>query len=152
LFTRASRVDATTAQRAIDCAETMMNALVGPIAKKFGFTIDCTGCWCEERGDTFLSKVEPWDPIEGKKYDLKGKLGPWTLALSCLIQIARLRFIGGNCGARFIAWYGTDEDTGTEVKDVEKCGLSGCDRFKRDTEGMVNRRYFRHGRSLTKSI
>jgi hypothetical protein len=28
-----------------------------------------------------------------------------------------------NCGARFVAWYGSEEDAGTEVKDVEKCGL-----------------------------
>jgi hypothetical protein len=32
----------------------------------------------------------------------------------------------------FIAWYGTEEDAGTETKDVEKCGLYGGDPFKRD--------------------
>jgi hypothetical protein len=37
-----------------------------------------------------------------------------------------------NCGARFAAWYGTEEYAGTEVKDVEKCGLCGGDPFKKD--------------------
>jgi len=27
----------------------------------------------------------------------------------------------GNCGARFVTWYGTDEDARTEMKDVVKC-------------------------------
>ena len=38
----------------------------------------------------------------------------------------------GNCGARFAAWYGTEEYAGALVKDVEKCGLCGGDPFKRD--------------------
>jgi hypothetical protein len=33
--------------------------------------------------------------------------------------------------SRFVAWYG-EEDAGTEVKDVDKCGLSGGDPFKKD--------------------
>jgi hypothetical protein len=38
----------------------------------------------------------------------------------------------GNCGARFVAWYGTEEDVGTEAKDVEKCGFCGGHPFKKD--------------------
>ena len=38
----------------------------------------------------------------------------------------------GNCQAQFVAWYGSEEDADTEVKDVEKCGLCGGDPFKRD--------------------
>jgi hypothetical protein len=49
----------------------------------------------------------------------------------CLIEIARSRFNCGNCGARFVAWYGNEEDSGTEIKDVEKC-LCGGDPFKKD--------------------
>jgi hypothetical protein len=29
----------------------------------------------------------------------------------------------GNCGARFIAFYGTEEDAATPIVDTEKCGL-----------------------------
>jgi hypothetical protein len=34
--------------------------------------------------------------------------------------------------ARFVAWYGTEEDAETETVDVEKCALCGGDSFKRD--------------------
>jgi hypothetical protein len=37
-----------------------------------------------------------------------------------------------NCQARFVAWYGTEEDADTETIDVEKCGLCGGDPFKKD--------------------
>jgi hypothetical protein len=37
-----------------------------------------------------------------------------------------------NCGARFVAWYGTEEDAGSEIKDVEKCELCWADPFKKD--------------------
>jgi hypothetical protein len=37
-----------------------------------------------------------------------------------------------NCKARFVAWYGTEEDAETETVDVEKCGLCGGDSFKKD--------------------
>ena len=37
-----------------------------------------------------------------------------------------------NCQARFIAWYGTEEDADTDTIDVEKCGLCGGDPFKKD--------------------
>ena len=37
-----------------------------------------------------------------------------------------------NCQARFVAWYGTEEDAETETVDVEKCGLCGGDSFKKD--------------------
>ena len=37
-----------------------------------------------------------------------------------------------NCHARFIAWYGTEEDADNETIDVEKCGLCGGDPFKKD--------------------
>ena len=37
-----------------------------------------------------------------------------------------------NCGARFVAWCGTEEDADTEVKRVEKCGLCGGDPAKKD--------------------
>ena len=37
----------------------------------------------------------------------------------------------GNCAARFIAWYGEDDDE-TETKDVEKCGICRGDPTKRD--------------------
>jgi Zn finger protein HypA/HybF involved in hydrogenase expression len=37
-----------------------------------------------------------------------------------------------NCQARFVAWYGTEEEADTETIDVEKCGLCGGDSFKRD--------------------
>ena len=37
-----------------------------------------------------------------------------------------------NCKARFVAWYGTDEDAETETVDVEKCGFCGGDSFRKD--------------------
>jgi hypothetical protein len=37
-----------------------------------------------------------------------------------------------NCQARFVAWYGTEEDADTDTIDVEKCGLCGGDSFKKD--------------------
>lgn len=37
-----------------------------------------------------------------------------------------------NCKARFVAWYGTEEDAETETVEVEKCGLCGGDSFKKD--------------------
>jgi hypothetical protein len=37
-----------------------------------------------------------------------------------------------NCQARFVAWYGTEEDAETETVAVEKCGLCGGDSFKKD--------------------
>jgi hypothetical protein len=37
-----------------------------------------------------------------------------------------------NGRARFIAFYGTEEDAETETVDVEKCGLCGGDSFKKD--------------------
>jgi Zn finger protein HypA/HybF involved in hydrogenase expression len=37
-----------------------------------------------------------------------------------------------NCKARFVAWYGTEEESETETVDVEKCGLCGSHSFKRD--------------------
>ena len=37
-----------------------------------------------------------------------------------------------NCGARVIAFYGTEEDVTTEIVDTEKCGLCGADPFKKD--------------------
>jgi hypothetical protein len=37
-----------------------------------------------------------------------------------------------NCQARFVAWYGTEDDAETETFDVEKCGLCGGDPLKRD--------------------
>jgi hypothetical protein len=36
-----------------------------------------------------------------------------------------------NCQARFIAWYGTEEDADTDTIDVEKCGLCGGDPVKK---------------------
>jgi hypothetical protein len=57
------------------------------------------------------------------------------LLLSSPLMPARDRMLEvhcGNCGARFVAWYGTEEDADTEVKDVEKCGLCGGDPFKKD--------------------
>lgn len=36
-----------------------------------------------------------------------------------------------NCGAPFVAWYGEEEDAGSEVKDVDKCGLCGGDPMKK---------------------
>jgi len=36
-----------------------------------------------------------------------------------------------NCQARFIAWYGTEEDADTDTIDVEKCGLFGGDPLTR---------------------
>jgi hypothetical protein len=38
----------------------------------------------------------------------------------------------GNCQARFVGWYGTEEDAETENVNVEKCGLCGGDGFKKD--------------------
>jgi hypothetical protein len=38
----------------------------------------------------------------------------------------------GNCKARFVAYYGTEESADTETLDVEKCGLCGDDPFKPD--------------------
>ena len=38
----------------------------------------------------------------------------------------------GNCGARFIAFYGTEDDAATGTVDTDKCGLCGGDPFKRD--------------------
>jgi hypothetical protein len=37
-----------------------------------------------------------------------------------------------NRQARFVAWYGTEDDADTEMVDVEKCGLCGGDSFKKD--------------------
>jgi hypothetical protein len=37
-----------------------------------------------------------------------------------------------NCHARFIAWYGAEEDVDTDTIDVEKCGLCGGDPINRD--------------------
>jgi hypothetical protein len=37
-----------------------------------------------------------------------------------------------SCQARFVAWYGTEEDADTQTIDVEKCGLCGDDTFKKD--------------------
>jgi hypothetical protein len=37
-----------------------------------------------------------------------------------------------NCGARFIAFYGTEDDAVTEIVDTNKCGLCGGDPFKKD--------------------
>jgi hypothetical protein len=31
----------------------------------------------------------------------------------------------GNCGSRFVAWYGTEDAAETEMVDIEKCGLCG---------------------------
>jgi hypothetical protein len=38
----------------------------------------------------------------------------------------------GNCGARFIAFYGTEDEADTETVETEKCGLCGGDSFKKD--------------------
>jgi hypothetical protein len=38
----------------------------------------------------------------------------------------------GKCGARFVAFHGTEEDAATEIVDTEKCGLCGGDPFKKD--------------------
>lgn len=62
--------DETSVRRAIDCAETMITALVHRIAEKFGFTLAHTGCWCEVRTDTSSCKYVPWDPIEGKPFHM----------------------------------------------------------------------------------
>jgi hypothetical protein len=37
-----------------------------------------------------------------------------------------------SCQARFVARHGTEEDADTQTIDVEKCGLSGGDTFKKD--------------------
>jgi hypothetical protein len=37
-----------------------------------------------------------------------------------------------NCGARFVAWYGEEEDAGAEVKETGKCGLCSGDPMKKD--------------------
>ena len=37
----------------------------------------------------------------------------------------------GNCGARFIAFYETEEYAATQIVDAEKCGLCGADQFKK---------------------
>ena len=42
-----------------------------------------------------------------------------------------LEIHSGNCGARFIAFYGTAEDAATQIVDTEKCGLCGADQFKK---------------------
>jgi len=61
-------VDEPAAQLAIDCAQTMRNDIVRKIAKKFGFTLERTGCWCKSETDTSSWGCVPWDPIEGKKF------------------------------------------------------------------------------------
>ena len=38
----------------------------------------------------------------------------------------------GNCGAKFIVFYDTEGEAGTETVETEKCGLCGGDPFKRD--------------------
>jgi hypothetical protein len=43
-----------------------------------------------------------------------------------------LEFHCDNRKARFVAWYGTEEDAETEAVDVQKCGLCGGDSFKKD--------------------
>jgi Zn finger protein HypA/HybF involved in hydrogenase expression len=37
-----------------------------------------------------------------------------------------------NCKARFVAWYGTEEEAETETVDVEKCGLCGGTASRKD--------------------
>jgi len=39
----------------------------------------------------------------------------------------------GNWGARFVAYYGTDEDADTETINLEKCGLCGGDPLRKTT-------------------
>jgi hypothetical protein len=43
-----------------------------------------------------------------------------------------LEFHCDNRKARFVAWYGTEEDAETDTVDVEKCGLCGGDSFRKD--------------------
>ena len=38
----------------------------------------------------------------------------------------------GNCGPRFVAFYGTEEEAATQIVDTEKCWLCGADPFKKD--------------------
>jgi hypothetical protein len=38
----------------------------------------------------------------------------------------------GSCGAKFVAFYGTEDEAGTETVEMKKCGLCGGDPFKRD--------------------
>jgi len=42
-----------------------------------------------------------------------------------------LEVICSNCGAKFIAYYGYDEES-VETVEVQKCGLCHGDSFKRD--------------------
>ena len=36
------------------------------------------------------------------------------------------------CQARFVAWFGTEDDAETATVDVEKCALCGGDALKKD--------------------
>ena len=59
----------------------------------------------------------------------------------------------GNCGAKFIAFYGTEDEAGTETVETEKCGLCGGDPFKKDNfkdsvlrlMAQVTARQIKHG-------
>jgi hypothetical protein len=48
------------------------------------------------------------------------------------MSAARGEVHSDNCQARFIAWYRTEEDAGTEVVDLERCGWCGGDSFRKD--------------------
>ena len=42
-----------------------------------------------------------------------------------------LEVLCSNCGAKFVAYYGYDDEN-IETVEVQKCGLCGGDEFKRD--------------------
>ena len=56
----------------------------------------------------------------------------WNLPFSRLPDTRHtLEIHCGNCGARFVAFYGTEENAATQIVDTEKCGLCGADPFKK---------------------
>ena len=73
-----ARVEGLDVEIALECARALLTDVVYRIAKKFGFTLEKTGMWSHirreyEDGGFAESRFGPWDPIEGKPYELPSK-------------------------------------------------------------------------------
>jgi len=70
-----ARVEDSDVEIALECARVMLADVVFSIAQSFGFTLEKTGTWSRirrdrEGGGWSEAHFNPWDPIEGKAYDL----------------------------------------------------------------------------------
>jgi hypothetical protein len=68
------------AHRAVDYANALTEQVVHRIAEKFGFTLKTTGLWSYSRHEKAGSAgseswVQPWDPIDGVKFEIPRKSG-----------------------------------------------------------------------------